>query len=116
MHPQRPTALTALRLKFQLIFTLVVVLVALLLTWLIMAESSPFHEYFLWNVGLRNLWGITMFVPYLIGAMVEGNPHSVSEIIVSLALIIQWAVLGWLLSIPIAKLWLRRRIKSSRSV
>ena len=102
-------AVTAQTLKFQLIFTTTVVVVALLLTWLIMGDSSPFHDYFLWHVDLPNLWGMTIFVPYLIGVIIEGNPHSPSELVVGLALIIQWSVLGWLLSIPFAKLWLRRK-------
>jgi hypothetical protein len=110
MLPQQPRSLASRRLKFQLIFTTIVVLVALLLSWLIMGDSSPFHDYFLWHVGLPNLWAMTMFVPYLIGAMIEGNPHSPSELIIGLALIIQWFVLGWLLSIPISKLWLRRKL------
>ena len=100
--------MTAQTLKFQLIFTTTVVVVALLLTWLIMGDSSPFHDYFLWHVGLRNAWGMTMLVPYIISAIFEGNPHSPSELVVGLALIIQWTVLGWLLSIPLARLWLRR--------
>jgi hypothetical protein len=99
-----------MRLKFQLVFTTIVMLTALLLTWLILADSSPFHNYFLWHSGIPNLWSMTMIVPYIVGAMIEGNPHSPSELIVGLALIIQWAVVGWLLSIPAAKLWLRRRL------
>ena len=99
-----------MRLKFRLIFITIVVLTALLLTWLILGDSSPLHDYFLWHGALPDLWSMTMIVPYIVGALIEGNPHSPSELIVGLALIIEWSVIGWLLSIPAAKLWLRRRL------
>ena len=95
------------KLKFQLIFIAIVVILAELLTWLIMGESSPFQEYFLWHPGLRNMWGMTMLGPYIIGALIAGNPHAPSEVIVVVASIVQWCFLGWLLSIPLAKWWLR---------
>ena len=84
-------------------------LMGLLLTWLILGDSSPFHNYFLWHGTIPNLWAMTMILPYIVGAVFEGNPHSPSILIVGLALIIQWFVIGWLLSIPVAKLRLRRR-------
>ena len=98
-----------MRLKFQLVFITIVILTAILLTWLILGDSSPLHPYFLRHGAIPDLWSMTMIVPYIVGAMIEGNPHSPSELIVGLALIIQWSVIGWLLSIPAAKLWPRRR-------
>ena len=106
MLPQNYSSRTPSRLTFQLVFTTIVMLMGLLLTWLILGDSSPFHDYFLWHSTLPNLWAMTVILPYIVGAMFEGNPHSPSMLIVGLALIIQWTVIGWLLSIPAAKLWL----------
>ena len=45
------------KLKFQLVFSSLVVLSALLVTWLIMGESAPFHNYFIWHVDLPKYLG-----------------------------------------------------------
>ncbi len=81
-----------------------VVAVALLLTWLIMGESSPFASYFLWHVDLPNLWAMTTLIPYITGAVISGNPHSPHMLPVVLALIVQWFVIGLLLSTPVWRL------------
>ena len=99
------------KLKFQVVFSCLVVLCALLVTWLIMGDSSPFHDYFLWHVDLPNIWAMTTVIPYILGAMIAGNPHSPQIAIVIFALIIQWALIGFLLSLPLSKLFVRRQKK-----
>ena len=100
---------TARRLKFQMVFTVLFVAASLFITWLIMANSSPLHTYFLWQTDLPNLWGVTAFIPYVLAALLVGNPHSPSELVVIVFMIIQWFVVGGLLSMPLSKLWLRLR-------
>jgi hypothetical protein len=102
-------SLASQKLKFQLIFSILFVLCALLVTWLIMGESSPFSDYFLWHVDLPNLWAMTTFIPYIFSAIITGNPHSPSMVIFMIALIIQWGLLGFLLSIPISRVFMRRQ-------
>jgi len=80
---------------------------ALLVTWLLTGEGSPFHDYFIWHVELPNTWAMTTVIPFIFSAIITGNPHSPSIGIFILAMIIQWSVLGFLLSIPIAKLFAR---------
>ena len=92
------------KLKFHLKFSGVILLLALLLNWLIMGDSSPLHDYFLWHSTTPNLWGMTNVVPYILSAMIAGNPHSPSMVIFYVFLVVQWLVLGLLLSIPIARL------------
>ena len=75
---------------------------ALLVTWLLTGEGSPFHDYFIWHVELPNTWAMTTVIPFIFSAIITGNPHSPSIGIFILAMIIQWSVLGFLLSIPIA--------------
>jgi hypothetical protein len=95
------------KLKFQLVFSSLVVLCALLVTWLIMGDSSPFHDYFLWHVDLPNTWAMTTLIPFIFSAMITGNPHSPSIAIVIFALIIQWFLIGFLLSLPVSKVFIR---------
>jgi hypothetical protein len=79
----------------------------LLLTWLILGETSPFHNYFLYHVGISNLWAATMLVPIILGAIISGNPHSASEVVIMFFAIVQWAIVGWIISIPLSRLWTR---------
>ena len=77
------------------------------MTWLILGEASPFHEYFIWHVDLPNLWGMTVAIPYVLAAVLSGNPHSPNTVIVVLFTIIQWFIVGLVCSIPLSKLWVR---------
>ncbi len=105
------SSLAAQKLMFQVVFSSLVVVAGLTVTWLLLADSSPFHEYFLWHTGIQDVWQITVIVPYIVSAMIEGNPHSPSMVIFILVLIFQWIVVAWVLSIPVAKLWLRLQRK-----
>lgn len=51
-------------------------LVACLLTWLLMTDtSSPLHDYLTQNPGLRNFWGFMIF-PVLAVSILFGLPSS----------------------------------------
>ena len=100
-------SLVSQRLKLQLVLTLIFAAAGLLFSWLILADSSPLHSYFLWHTALPNLWGVTVFIPYVLAALLVGNPHSPSTFAVVLFTIIQWCVVGAILSVPISKLWFR---------
>ena len=104
-------SLASRKLKFRLVFSILVVLSALLVTWLIMADSSPFHNYFLWHGDLPNIWAITTLIPFILSAMIAGNPHSPPTAITIFALIIQWFLIGFFLSIPLSTLFVRGQKK-----
>ena len=105
------TSLAEQKLKFQVVFSSLVVVAGLVITWLILGDGSPFYKYFLWSSDLPNIWQVTTIIPYIISAMLSGNPHSPPMAIFILLLIIQWAVFACLLSIPAAKLWVRLQKK-----
>ena len=111
MPDSKITSRASEKLKFRVVFSSLVVVGALLITWLILGDRSPFHEYFLWHSDVPNIWGVTVFPPYLLSAMLSGNAHSPPMAIFILALIIQWFVLGFFLSIPMTRLWLRQKKK-----
>lgn len=90
-----------------MVFSSLVLAGALLVTWLILGESSPFENYFTSHSELPDAWRTTMVIPLLVSVVISGNPHSPSLVLMLLVLIIQWSVVGYLLSIPIAKLWVR---------
>ena len=72
-----------------------------------MGDSSPLHNYFIWHVDLPNTWAMTTLIPFIFSAMISGNPHSPSMVIFMVALIIQWSLFGFFLSIPMSKLFRR---------
>ena len=109
MHDSYPTDLASRKLKFQAAFSLLVVAVALLITWLVLGPSSPFESYFAHHGDIPDWWQVTVAIPFLVSAMISGNPHSPPLPILLLVLIIQWIVFGYLLSIPLAKIWFRLR-------
>jgi hypothetical protein len=109
--PSELMTLAARKLKFQLVFSIVVVLSALFVTWLIMGDSSPFYNYFLWHGDLPNTWTMTTMIPFIFSALISGNPHSPPIAIVILALIVQWFLIGYLLSLPVSKIFVRRQKK-----
>jgi hypothetical protein len=86
------------RTKFRLVFSGIVALGALIVNWLVLGDSSPFHEYFLWHSDLPDFWAAMNIVPAIGSVIVAGNPHSNSEIIYGLLLVIQWFIVGFLLS------------------
>ena len=102
-------SLASQKLKFQLVFSLLVVLCALFLTWLILGDSSPLHNYFIWHVTLPNIWAMTVVLPFIFSAVLSGNPHSPPMVIAVIAWVVQWSILGFLLSIPLSRLFVRMR-------
>jgi uncharacterized membrane protein YhaH (DUF805 family) len=104
-------SLASRKLKFQLVFSTVVVLLALFVTWLVLGQSSRLHDYLIRDSDLPNIWAITTFLPYLFSAVITGNPHSPSMAIFAFALIVQWSLIGFLLSNPLSRLFLRIRPK-----
>ena len=76
----------------------------LLLGWLMFSDSSPLSEYFLHHVAIPNVWRFLHVVPVIAAALVAGNPHSLSEPIVYGGILLQWLVVGFLLSKRVEKL------------
>jgi hypothetical protein len=87
------------KIKLRLYFGLVFGIVSLVMSWLFLAESSPFYNYFLWHVWLKNQW-IRLNLPAIVlGSIVSGNIHSPSIIATYAALFIQWFAFGYILSV-----------------
>lgn len=68
------------------------------ISWLLTAESSPLYEYFLHNTSLKNLWYLLNILPYIVSALVGGDPHLPSEFIFWLLFFVQWFVIGYIVS------------------
>jgi len=67
---------------------------AIIISWLLTGESSPFAEYFLQNPSLPNFWGLINFPSYIAGSLAGNNLHSVNELVVWAVFFIQWFLIG----------------------
>ena len=76
-----------------------VALIALFLTWLLLDDTSPLDEYFLWHVDIPNYWRLLNAVPFIAGSIISGShagPHPVVYITLQC---IQWFIVGFVLSL-----------------
>ena len=86
------------RLKFHIVVAALVLLLAFLVNWLITAESSPFANYFLWHVGLSNMWAGLNFIPAVVAAIASGNVHGGNMFVFYVGFCVQWLLVGFILS------------------
>ena len=84
-------------------FTLVCVALVFIGDWLIHAERSPLHEYFLWHVAIPNAWITINRFPYFLGIAFSGNIHQSSLAGYMLGLGIQWGVVGLVSSLLLVR-------------
>ena len=86
--------------KCRLITGGVFVVAAFFFDWLIGSdESSPFGNYFLYHVTIPNIWRAINLPPLIIAAIVSGNPHTFSGLIVDIVFAVQWFGIGYLVSL-----------------
>lgn len=81
--------------KFHLTVSICVLVIASIISWLFAAETSPFTEYFEDSVPL-NLWRGLHLIPFL--ASVVAGGHAGNYLAFVVVFVIQWLVLGLLLS------------------
>ena len=90
-------------IKPRLVFSALLALGAILITWLLQGESSPLADYFLWHPGLRNFWAILNAVPYIVAAILTDE----SIVLFTILQFIQWFIIGFVLW----SLFVRRRLR-----
>ena len=85
-------------MKFHLVTAAIVLLLAFIIDWLITGESSPLANYFLWHVGIPNMWASLHLIPVLIAIVASKNPHVPNMFVFYISFCIQWLVVGFILS------------------
>ena len=97
--------------------SVLVLMVALILNWLLIGETSPLREYFLWHVAMRNVWGFLNVVPAIISIFASGNVHAGSESVFYVAFAIQWLLIGLLVGLFLSfVVWVIRNNAEKRQV
>jgi len=70
--------------KFQIMFSCLISLLAVGITSLVWIDN--------------NIWGLLNLAPFIFGLVVAGNPHAPSESGLTIGIIIQWFIVGFVLS------------------
>lgn len=97
-----------------ILFALVTMLLCAVGSWLIIAESSPFHTYFLWHVSIPNLFRSLHTVPLIFAILVSGNAHQASPIAFWTVAAVQWFLIGFGVSLVFTAL-LQRLNRNDRN-
>ena len=88
------------RFRFHLLFGGVFVCLWIVVSWLVMSNSSPIHTFFLYDQdqGLREFWMTLHRVPIICGMVASGNVHQPSALVALPLAVVQWLVVGVCLS------------------
>jgi len=85
-----------------------IALSAVLFTWVVLGESSPLADYFLFHVGVPNAWRFLSALPFIAAAFISGN-HGGGPAVLFIALqFAQWFVVAYVLLILFSKARSRR--------
>ena len=85
--------------KTRVIVGIAFALAALIITWLLTEETSPLYNYFLFHVGLKNIWAFLNFIPFM-AVLILTRGNFLPELLVSeLAISLQWFLIGYLASV-----------------
>ena len=85
-------------IKRRIVVSALVALGAILFTWLILGESSPFKEYFSFHTTLPNLWRTLNALPFIAGAVLSGNHGGSPLILFTVLQFIQWFIIAFVIS------------------
>ena len=86
------------KFRFHFLFAAGTVIAFGVSSWLIMTDSSPFHDYFLWHVAIPNIYSRLHQVAYIAGMILSGNVHQPNAIGFYVAAVLQWFLVGFALS------------------
>ena len=73
-----------------------VALGASLVSWIIVGQTSPLANYFLWHGALPNLWRRIHTLPYVI--VLISRPPILEEAIEYFLVFLQWVLIGYVLA------------------
>ena len=73
-------------------------LVAMGITWLVLAETSPLGEYFSYHVAVPNFVGKLLPLPYF-GLMIVRPPYAIQEFVGLGLEFVQWLFVGYCIAI-----------------
>ena len=85
-------------IRGRLIFSTLIALGVILLTWILLGDSSPLAGYFSSNRGLRNLSLALNALPLIVSAILSGSHGGGPTILFTVLQFIQWFLIAFVLS------------------
>jgi hypothetical protein len=83
--------------RSRIVFALVVATVLTILTWLVLGDTSPLRDYFLFHVAIANLVLKLLVVPYSLAMVLR--PLIWADAISYALIFLQWLIVGFLFSL-----------------
>ncbi len=85
--------------KFTCGFSISFALAACFITWLVIGEWSPFHDYFLDHLMITNFILKLTIIPYVVVLIIKPETDFGDMLVASVVLFLQWLVVGFLLAL-----------------
>jgi hypothetical protein len=88
-------------LKYRLLFAGLLGVVGLVIGWLLdNGGSTPLHNV---SLSVAKAWILMNAIPFILAYMASGNPHTFSATVLYLGFLLQWFLVGLVLSFLIVK-------------
>ena len=88
---------------------IIIGLLAVLITWVVSADSSPLHHFFLYHGEIPNVWAQLNFPVLMVMIMSGGRSMELSDGLIFM----QWFIIGLAISVGILRLIQKGRSGSS---
>jgi len=85
--------------KFTSAFAVLFAAIARFLTWLVIGEWSPFHDYFLDHLMVKNFILKLLIIPYVAVLIIKPETDFGDMLVATVVELLQWLVLGSLLAL-----------------
>ena len=95
---------TTMRKKITL--AAIIAFFATLITWLVLSENSPFDNYFLYHVGVKNFVARLVFVPYALLLLTRAEDGS--DLLTYALVFLQWLILALIITVVVARARVRK--------
>ena len=90
-------------MKFKVVFALSFAASTCFATWLVIGESSPFREYFLYHVTLPNFVMKFLLIPYVAVMMAKAETDFEDMLIAVGVEFLQWLVVGYVMAVLLVR-------------
>jgi hypothetical protein len=85
--------------KFTGAFTVLFAVTARFMTWLVIGEWSPFHDYFLEHLMVKNFVLKLLIIPYVVMLIIKPETDFGDMLVATVVELLQWLLLSFLLAL-----------------
>jgi hypothetical protein len=86
-------------MRWKPVLIVVVIATAQMSSWLIEGQTSPLNRFFVHHPYVRNMWAAVNLPANYLGVLIGGSVHQQSPVGTVIGITVQWAIVGYLLSL-----------------